>query len=135
MHNDIFFHWHSFQAADTILASDRVAAVHRFSITGTRLSNAAGSARMCLPGELDKVGQLLAGAATGRPDLRPAFLSFSSLVLDWAVNHVAPDLQERFRQEAAAMLRRYLTPEIATTIRQQTPAAAARLEAQMQACA
>lgn len=83
VHEDIVPHWMGFLHANTILASDRVAALHYVSSDADRLTNVQGPERLAVFAPLEQVMSYCAVAPDNKSALRPAFVRFTCDLLDW----------------------------------------------------
>lgn len=129
LHNDIQLHWQSFLQAKTVMASDRVAAIHEVQDGGNRMTNQSGTARLCVFEPLAAVGAALADA--GQPALQHAFLTFTTGLLDWVRSVMDPVHHPAFDQASRRFWHRHLDPALFGSLRHNDPVLALRLCLQM----
>lgn len=129
LHEDVAPHWHSFAAAGTILASDRICASHTVSPGGSRMTNARGRERIDAIASLQEISASLQDPA--RAPLRHAFRHFASGLFDWIYYHIDP----RWRAELLTAVRGFwqacLPPGDETRLIRHDPVLALRIALQM----
>ena len=128
LHNDILLHWQSFACADTILASDRIAAHHEIRPGGARLTNEASTRRLQVFTPLRETDAVL---RAGDDRLRPAFLRFTAGLLDWVRSILDPALWPDLDRETGAFWRAVLDGDVFDRISRDDPVLALRLSLQM----
>ncbi|MFD1344456.1 glycosyltransferase family 2 protein [Litorisediminicola beolgyonensis] len=96
VHNDIELHWGSFAAADRILVSNRVCALHRVPEDGARLTDRRGRDRLCLFKALAAAAARLETAGAAAEPLWLAFFRFSAGLFDWARSRIDPETLAAF---------------------------------------
>ena len=101
VHEDVELHWMSFLRARTILASDRVCAVHFVAPGGGRLTNRTGPERLEVFGPLAHIADEIAGAEDS-----PFALSFYRFALGLCA-WIAANPRPEFHDEPAARAARF----------------------------
>lgn len=125
LHEDVTAHWKSFEAAQTILASDRICATHTVSPSGGRLTNMRGRERIEAIASLHTLGHGL------RPPLRLAFHSFMSGLFDWIYHQIDPVWHEDLIAAMGQFWRATLTREDEMRLPEEDPVLALRIALQM----
>lgn len=131
LHEDIVPHWQGFLRADRILASDRVAAIHRVVPQGARLTNRRSRERLEVFAPLTEVLAMLEGAAPPRAGLLPAFLRFVSGLFDWTRANLDPCWHPELAARRRTFLLRALPPARLERLALTDPVLALRLTLQM----
>nr|WP_275411585.1 glycosyltransferase family A protein [Shimia biformata] len=133
LHNDIRLHWMSFLHADTVLASDRVAAIHEVREGGGRMTNRTSAERLCVFEPLTEVAAALADApdAAGPPGLGDAFITFAAGLLDWVRSALDAAHHPALDQATRAFWQTHMDPPLFDRISRRDPVLALRLCLQM----
>lgn len=108
VHNDIAMHWHLFSCAGTILVSNRIAAIHRVSPDGQRLTNRRSAARLRVFEPLREVAEALRHRHGSHSRLMLALWRFIAVLIPWVRGNLIAGLQGEFDRLAAAFLSREL---------------------------
>ena len=103
VHQDIPLHWLSFLKAETLLASDRVCALHHVRPGAGRLTNRRGRERFGVFEALDPV----AFALRRDPDWRDVLTGFAEGLFTWIKTLIRPELKAEFTAAAAQWLLRH----------------------------
>jgi glycosyltransferase involved in cell wall biosynthesis len=131
VHEDIAPHWLGFLNAETILASDRVAAVHFVAPNANRLTNLQGPERLAVFDPLNHIMSRLAEAPANKADLLPAFLNFACQLLDWIHGNLDPRWHDDLAIGRRAFWQAAVPPARFTMLLQRDPALALHLTLQM----
>ncbi|WP_439111413.1 glycosyltransferase family 2 protein [Lentibacter sp.] len=132
VHNDIELHWRSFLAADTVLSSSRIAALHTTAPEGARISNTKSRARLEMFVALESL-RLAFEAAPEQSIGQLAFLRFCSNLFLWAESMVTADILPELRSRAAKFIAASLAPATYEKLVKTDPKLALQLALQMQA--
>lgn len=132
VHNDIELHWRSFLAAETVLSSSRIAALHITAPEGSRITNIKSKARLDMFVALKNLCHAFE-AAPEQPGAQLAFLRFSSNLFIWAESVVSADILAELRSRAAAFIAASLPPARFEKLTKTDPKLALQLALQMQA--
>ncbi|QUS35704.1 glycosyltransferase family 2 protein [Falsirhodobacter algicola] len=97
VHNDIELHWTSFIAADTILCSSMMGAVHYVAEDGSRLTNRKGAERLQLFDALEATMERLRNTPESTVYIEP-FLGFCYKLAGWAWNNIDPEYHSRLHR-------------------------------------
>ena len=103
VHQDIPLHWLSFLKAETLLASDRVCALHHVRPGAGRLTNRRGRERFDVFPALDPVAAALPKDA----EWRDVLTGFADGLFTWIENLIRPELKPEFTAAAAQWLLRH----------------------------
>lgn len=128
VHEDIVPHWLGFACAETLLVSDRIAAIHHVMPVGERLTNLRGPERLDVFGPLADVLSELQKAPPDRAPLLPAFWMFCAGLLDWIKDNIEPCWHSELAQRQAAFWQQAIGADQRAKLIEDTPALAARLE-------
>lgn len=132
LHEDILPHWMGFIKADTILASDRVAAIHHVATDGARLTNQKGAERLAVFDVLQEVQMHLQAGPPERATLLLAFWQFAEMLLGWVHANLDPGWHADLVQRQARFWERaHATPQW-VQLAADAPDLVARLEVQME---
>lgn len=129
VHNDIELHWTSFLAAERVLVSSRIGALHVVRPGADRLTNLSGQVRLqvfqalnCVLEPMQRSNDTLASHT---------FLRFAAGLLLWVERVITPDLQSEFHRRKRAFLRAALSHDIHETLIHNDPVLALSLSLQM----
>lgn len=131
VHNDIEPHWMALLQAETVLASDRVCAVHHVAAGRGRLTNRQGGDRLEVFTSLDRVARALAEAPDAKAGLYTAFLRFVSDLMDWIRGALDARWHNDLTAARHAFLREALPPARSETLICEDPVLALKLALQM----
>ena len=130
MHEDIRPHWMGFLYADSLLASDRIAAIHHVVRGGSRLTNRRGRERLRVFDALRDVQGQLARADPPRDLLHLGFVRFGMGLLEWVRGNLEPRWHSELERTQYAFWQDSLTPELRAALQASAPDLAERLQAQ-----
>lgn len=131
VHEDIEPHWRGFAEAKTILASDRVAAIHYVSSTGNRLTNRCGPERLELFTPLARVRDSLQNRKVPQAQLFTGFLIFTADLFEWIIGNLDASLCEDFTARRIAFWRQTVSGKKFETLADTNPLLARKLCLQM----
>lgn len=98
-HEDVELHWRSFLRARSILASDRVCAVHFVAPGGGRLTNHTGPARLEVFAPLARLAAEI--AQVGDSPFALPFYRFALGLCAWIEGNLRPEFHDALRARAA----------------------------------
>lgn len=124
LHEDVELHWRSFLCADTILASDRLCAVHFVTHKGGRMTNRRGPERLQVFGPLARIADEI--AARGAEPFALPFARFALGLAAWISPNIAPRHRPRLDECARAFATAHITPQTLADLRAEDPALVAR---------
>lgn len=125
VHEDIELHWRSFLEAGTILASDRVGAIHFVQPGGDRLTNRTGPERLSVFEPLNRIATEIEARAADSFAL--PFHGFALGLFDWIAGNLAPEHHGRFAELVRGFVRNHVPPGLLARIRSENPDRTARV--------
>lgn len=127
VHNDILVHWLGFLHAQTVLTSDRVAAVHYVRPRAGRLTNRRDVERLRAFEPLEQVAAEIRRGQGATSPLMTAFLRFCGGLIEWIRGNIDPGLHRTLDRATSAFLTASLDREVMQVMARRDPVLALRL--------
>jgi glycosyltransferase involved in cell wall biosynthesis len=127
VHNDVEFHWRSFLAADSILATSRLCAEHGTNAEGDRLTNRTGRERLQVFTALTAVQTALLVRHDRISLYSEPVVEFYLRLLRWIEERLNLDVRAEFRVASEKFLWENISPPLLTLVALENPMIAAEL--------
>lgn len=127
VHNDVEFHWRSFLAANSVLATSRLCMAHAIHDGANRLTNRTGRERLQVFVALKAVHAALLFYRERTALYAEPIIEFYLLLLRWIEERLDPDIHDEFRIASKAFLRDTVSLPLLTLVAYENPVIIAQL--------